>query len=224
MEGGMQEPRSVGEMDPAAGNDTVLVEALRRGDEAAFVALVNRHYPSMVRLALIYVNDSATAEDVVGEAWLGVLRGLPGFEGRSSLKTWMCRIVVNIAKTRARRDGRSIPFSALASEELASDEPSVDPSRFRTSDPSLGHWSAPPESWTDPDERLFAHDVRAYLERLLERLPPMQRQVITLRDIEGLSAEEVCNILDLSETNQRVLLHRARSKVRGALEAYLKVQ
>lgn len=210
-------------MAPAAGDDTVLIAALRNGDEAAFVTLVNRHHPGMVRLALMYVHDSAVAEDVVGEAWLGVLKGLPHFEGRSSLKTWMCRIVMNIAKTRAQREGRFVPFSALVAEEVAADEPAVEPSRFRTSAPSLGHWAAPLESWTDPDERLFAGDVRAYLERLIERLPPMQRQVITLRDIEGLSAEEVCNMLELSETNQRVLLHRARSKVRRALEDYLKV-
>jgi RNA polymerase sigma-70 factor (ECF subfamily) len=145
----------------------------------------------------------------VQEAWLAVVEGLDRFQGRSSLRTWIYRIVANIARTRAVRESRATPFSAFEHEE----GPSVDPERFAPD----GHWSTPPEPWRP----LLGAEVRELVERAIATLPQTQRQVITLRDVEGWSADEVCNVLELSETNQRVLLHRARSKVRAALEAYL---
>jgi RNA polymerase sigma-70 factor (ECF subfamily) len=196
------------------------VEALRAGDEAAYMALVRRHHAAMVRVAQIYVGSRSIAEEVAQEAWVGVLKGLEGFEGRSSLKTWLFRIVTNLAKTRALREGRTIPFSALRSPENVP-EPAVAPERFRSpEDPRWpGHWASKPHEW--PEERLLAGETREVVETAIEALPPGQRAVITLRDVEGWSADEVCNALELSETNQRVLLHRARSKVRHALEGHL---
>jgi RNA polymerase sigma-70 factor (ECF subfamily) len=192
--------------------DARLVEGLRAGDETAFKEVMRLYGAAMLRVAQMYVSSRAVAEDVVGDAWVGVLRGIDRFEGRSSLKTWLFRIVANTAKTRGMREARSIPFSALGDDEGA-----VDPDRFFGPDARFpGHWAVPPEGRVLVDEAL---DV---IERAIERLPPSQRTVITLRDIQGLSAEEVRNALDLTETNQRVLLHRARSKVRSALEEYMK--
>jgi RNA polymerase sigma-70 factor (ECF subfamily) len=159
----------------------------------------------MRRLALTFVRTPAVADEVVQEAWLGVLRGLDRFEGRASLKTWIYRIVANVARTRGVREARSTPFSS---------EPSVDPDRFLPD----GHWASPPEPW----HTLLEAEARAIVDRAIEELPPQQQQVIALRDVEGWSSDEVCNVLELSETNQRVLLHRARSKVRSALEDYLR--
>jgi RNA polymerase sigma-70 factor, ECF subfamily len=155
----------------------------------------------------------------VQEAWVGALRGLDKFEGRSSFKTWLFRIVANLAKTRAVREGRTIPFSALRSPETVP-EPALDPERFRPpDDPRLpGHWASKPTEW--PEQRLLESESLARIEAAIEALPDSQRAVITLRDVEGWSSVEVCNALELSETNQRVLLHRARSKVRNALESY----
>ena len=199
--------------------ELVLVEALRRGEEAAFRSVVERYHAPMVRLAMSFVATRATAEEVAQEAWLGVLRGLERFEGRSSLKTWIFRILTNTAKTRAVRDRRQVPFSSLVGPD---DEPSVDPSRFRGEDDRWAdHWAAPPARWEElPEASLMSGELWAKLDEAVATLPPMQRQVITLRDIEGWSSEEVCSVLELTETNQRVLLHRARSKVRGALETY----
>ena len=173
----------------------------------------------MLRVALMYVSSRAVAEEVVQEAWLGVLRGIDSFEGRSSLKTWIFRILTNTAKTRGEREGRSIPFSAL---EGAGDEPAVEPDRFQAEGRWTGHWAAPPSSWSQsPESRLLGAETRQVVARAIAELPPAQATVITMRDVEGFSSEEVCNALDVSETNQRVLLHRARSKVRRALEDYL---
>jgi RNA polymerase sigma-70 factor, ECF subfamily len=196
------------------------LDALRSGDEEAFKALVRRHQAAMVRVAQIYVSRRDIAEEVVQEAWLGALRGLDRFEGRSSLKTWLFRIVTNLAKTRAVREGRTIPFSALRSPESVP-EPAVDPERFRApEDPRWpGHWASKPMEW--PERRLLEQESLARIEEAIEALPDSQRAVISLRDVEGWSSDEVCNALELSETNQRVLLHRARSKVRRALERYL---
>jgi RNA polymerase sigma-70 factor, ECF subfamily len=203
-------------------DDRRLVEALRDGDEAAFVALVDRYQASMIRIALLYVPDRAAAEDVVQEAWLGVLRGLDRFEARSSLKTWIFHILLNRAKTRAQRERRTVPFSTLWNPDEEPDEPAVDPARFRDAEPWKDHWASPPRSWSEtPEARFLARETRKYVRQAVEALPPSQREVITLRDIEGWTADEVCNILEISETNQRVLLHRARSKVRQALERYL---
>jgi RNA polymerase sigma-70 factor (ECF subfamily) len=197
-----------------------LVQSLRDGDERAFAEVVDQHGAAMLRVARLYVRDRAVAEEVVQEAWLGVLRGVDRFEGRSSLRTWLFRIVANVAKTRAIREARSVPLSALAG--LEDEGPSVDPARFRgPEDRWVGHWATPPEDWSRPEERLLTQETRDVIARAVEALPDGQRRVISLRDIEGWTAEEVCNVLEISETNQRVLLHRARTKVRRALDDYL---
>lgn len=207
----------------ASEEDLRLVERLRSGDEAAFMSLVERYRPSMLRIARMYASTLAVAEEVVQDAWLGVLRGLDGFEGRSSLRTWIFRILVNTAKSRGQREARSVPFSSIWSPAEAQ-EPSVDPGRFRPDDDRRwpGHWADPPAGWEGvPEDRLLSAETLAKIGEAIEDLPPNQREVIRLRDVLGWSSAEVCNALDLSETNQRVLLHRARSKVRRALESYL---
>jgi RNA polymerase sigma-70 factor (ECF subfamily) len=204
-------------------DDARLVEALRGGDEASFLIVVDRYHMSLLRLALTYLPNRQLAEEVVQETWLGVLLGLDRFEGRSALKTWIFRILINTVKTRAQREGRSVPFSALPALDLEFDGPSVEPDRFLPPDHPQwpGHWAAFPQSWESiPEDRLLAQETRAQLRDAIAALPAHQREVITLRDVEGWTAEEVCNTLALSETNQRVLLHRARSKVRRALERY----
>jgi RNA polymerase sigma-70 factor (ECF subfamily) len=202
-------------------DESALVAALRAGDEQAFATLVDQHGATMRRLALSFCRNAAVADEVVQEAWLGVIRGIGRFEGRSSLKTWLFRILTNTARTRAQREARSIPFSSFE-QEAAADEPSVEPERFLN--PRYpNHWSDPPASWREiPDERLLAAETRRLIDGAIDGLPDGQRLVIRLRDVEGWSAEEVCNVLDVSESNQRVLLHRARSKVRAALEDYLR--
>jgi RNA polymerase sigma-70 factor, ECF subfamily len=199
--------------------DARLVDGLRARDESTFELLMREYNPSLLRVAQIYVSNRTLAEEVVQDTWIGVLNGIDRFEGRSSLKTWIFRILTNIAKTRAQREGRSIPFSALERPE-AVPEPAVEPERFLPPDHDRwpGHWSARPQPW--PEERLLAAETRAVVADAIERLPPAQRAVITLRDVQGWGSEETCNALGLTETNQRVLLHRARSKVRQALEDY----
>lgn len=200
--------------------DARLLEGLRAGDEAAFVALMREYGAGMLRVAMMYVSSRAVAEEVVQEAWLGVLKGIGRFEGRSSLKTWLFRIVANTAKTRGMRESRSIPFSSLGDD--ASDEPTVDPERFLGSGERFpGHWAVPPQAWA-PEGRLLSQEALAVIEREIDRLPPAQRAVITMRDVQGFTSEEVCNALDVTETNQRVLLHRARARVRAALEEYMR--
>ena len=207
-------------MAVAGSTEAQLLEALRAGDEAAFAQLVREYQPSLVRVARIYVSTQAAAEEVAAETWLAVLNGLDRFEGRSSLKTWIFRILTNIAKTRAQRDGRTLPFSALQDPGRVP-EAALDADRFL--DPQHprwpGHWAVRPEPW--PEDALVAAETQAVVAEAIEALPPAQRAVISLRDVEGWSSEEVRNALELSETNQRVLLHRARSKVRRALESYL---
>jgi RNA polymerase sigma-70 factor (ECF subfamily) len=197
-----------------------LVAALRAGDEAAFRELIRMYGGGMLRVAQMYVSSRAVAEEVVQEAWLGVLNGIDRFEGRSSLKTWLFRIVANTAKTRGVREARSLPFSAFADDE---GEGTVSPDRFLGSGERFpGHWAVPPSNWARlPEGSLLAAETMDVVRRAIDRLPPAQRSVVTLRDVEGLEADEVCNALDLTETNQRVLLHRARAKVRAALEEYL---
>jgi RNA polymerase sigma-70 factor, ECF subfamily len=178
----------------------------------------------MLSLALLYVSSHAVAEEVVQETWLAVLQGITPFEGRSSLKTWMFHIFVNIAKTRGQREKHSVPLSSLAEVDLNRDEPAVEPERFLPPDHELWphHWLHAPQSWAAlPEEQLLSRQTGVRIQQAIATLPPMQREVIRLRDVEGWSAEEVCNTLELSETNQRVLLHRARSKVRASLEQYL---
>lgn len=201
-----------------------LVRALRAGDEAAFARLVRSYHGSLLRVARIYVPSAAVAEEVVQETWIAVLNGIDRFEGRSSLRTWIYRILANTAKTRAVREGRTIPFSSLRNPGGVP-EAAVDADRFRDADDPEwpGHWAAgaAPADWAAlPEERLLAAETRAVAAAAIERLPASQRTVISLRDVEGWSSEEVRNVLELSEVNQRVLLHRARSKVRQALEDY----
>ncbi|GAB4200504.1 MAG: sigma-70 family RNA polymerase sigma factor [Roseiflexaceae bacterium] len=204
-------------------DEAQLIAALRRGDEATFAALVQRYHAGLLRLARVYVANPAAAEEVVQETWLGLLRGLSRFEGRSSLRTWLFRILVNRAKTRGEREGRSVPFSSLARLEDDPDEPAVDPVRFVPEGAShAGHWVSLPQRWDDlPEQRFLAGETRAQIAAAISKLPPAQQTVIMLRDIEGWSTPEVCNMLGISETHQRVLLHRARAKVRQALETYL---
>ncbi|MEW6324750.1 MAG: sigma-70 family RNA polymerase sigma factor [Nitrospirota bacterium] len=196
-------------------DESPLIDALRRGDEAAFAALVERYHGALLRLAMSFVPSRAVAEEVVQETWLGVLEGLARFERRSSLKTWIYRILINRARTRGERERRYVTASPVESE----DDAAIDPARFAPD----GHWALPPDRWDEgtPEKLLLNSEARKQLDQAIEALPPQQRQVITLRDVEGLSAEEICNILEISETNQRVLLHRARAKVRRALEQYL---
>jgi len=165
------------------------------------------------------VRSPAVADEVVQETWFQVVRGISAFEGRSSLKTWIFRILTNTAKTRGAREGRSVPFSSLGGDEP--DGLAVDPDRFLGADSRFpGHWAAPPRPW-EGGERLVAQETLELIELEIAKLPPMQAVVITMRDVEGFDSDEVCNALDISETNQRVLLHRARSKVRRALEEYM---
>ena len=201
--------------------DEQLVAALRAGDEEAFRTVVREWHSSMLRVAQIFVPTRSLAEEVVQETWLRVLGALDRFEGRSSLKTWVFRILVNTAKTRAQREGRVVPFSSLH-DPTRIPEAAVEPERFLPDDHDRhpGGWSAPPRAL--PEERLVASETREVIAAAVEKLPANQRAVISLRDVEGWSADEVRNALDLSEVNQRVLLHRARAKVRSALEDYLR--
>jgi RNA polymerase sigma-70 factor (ECF subfamily) len=210
-------------IDPAHADDEELLDALRRGDERAFVALVRRYGGLMQRVALTYVRTPAVAEEVVQETWCAVLTGLDRFEGRAALKTWLFRILTNRAKTRGQREARTVPFSSLSSDEDGSDGPSVDPDRFLPADHPHwpGHWAAGPAQWSAvPHERLLAREVRSQIRRAIDELPERQQAVIVMRDVEGWPPEEVCDVLALSEGNQRVLLHRARSHVRAELERY----
>ena len=207
----------------ASHDDVQLVRALREGDEAVFARLVAEHGPAMLRVASLYVRTRAVAEEVVQDAWLGVLRGIDRFEGRSSFKTWLFRILTNTAKTRAQQEGRSVPFSSLAAAELGGDEPAVDPERFLPAgDRWAGHWASSPIRFDAiPDLRVLDRELLDIVRGAIDALPEAQRVVITLRDVVGFGSEEVRDALDLSEGNQRVLLHRARAKVRRALESYL---
>jgi RNA polymerase sigma-70 factor (ECF subfamily) len=194
--------------------DAEVVRALRDGDERTFAEVVRMYNASLLRVAQLYAPSRSVAEEAVADTWLAVLNGIDRFEGRSSLKTWIFRILVNTAKTRAQREGRSIPFSALAPEDGEPYEPSVERERFTRA----GFWASPPHEW--PEERLLSAEARAVVEDAIASLPDTQRTVITLRDVEGWDSDEVRNVLELSETNQRVLLHRARAKVRRAIEQY----
>ena len=202
--------------------DRDIVDRLRARDEDAFVALLDRHSPAMLRLASVHL-PRASAEEVVQDTWLAVLEGIRRFEGRSSLKTWIFSILVNHTRTRAQREGRTLPFSALVNPPEDAAEPSVDPSRFLGADHPQGprHWATPPKSWgASPEEWLLTRESQARVQQAIDALPPGQRQVITLCDVEGWEPEEVCRLIGVTRTNQRVLLHRARSKVRRALEQY----
>lgn len=201
----------------AGGNETQLLAALRAGDESAFLFLVQHYHSSMVRIARVFVHSDSLAEEVAQEAWLAALEGIAKFEGRSTVRSWLFTIVANRARTRAEREARSSPFSAL--EPAQEEGPAVDPGRFLPEDHPRwpGHWSLPPTEW--PEEKLLRREMLDGARRAIDALPEAQRKVIVLRDVEGWSSDEVCEALGVSEGNQRVLLHRARSKVRAALEA-----
>jgi RNA polymerase sigma-70 factor (ECF subfamily) len=213
--------------EAALAEELHLVEALRRGEEAAFITLMERYHTALLRLAQLYLPERSLAEEVVQETWIGVLHGIRQFEGRSSLKTWIFRILMNRAKTLAQREGRSIPFSALPGSGEEDDEPTVVPERFLPADHprAAGHWVSFPPRWEDlPEERLLSLETRGRIQQAIEKLSPTQREVITLRDIDGWTSEEVCDFLNISQANQRVLLHRARAQVRQSLEDYLKIE
>lgn len=202
----------------AAQQDAALLAALRRGDETAFAQIVDAWSPGMLRLARWHVSTDASAEEVVQEAWIGMLRGLRGFEGRSRLKTWVLRIVVNIAKSRGQQEHRVTPFSSIA----AGDGPTVDPDRFQSAgEPHPGGWRAFPPGWpTMPEGAVLSAEINDVVRAALAGLPQAQRTVMELRDIHGYEAAEVCEALSLTDGNQRVLLHRARAAVRQKIESY----
>jgi RNA polymerase sigma-70 factor (ECF subfamily) len=208
--------------DEEGAEDQRLVEALRRGDEVAFATLVRTYGPNMLRVARGYVDSRAIAEEVVQETWLGVLHGIDRFEGRSSLKTWVFRILVNRARTRGVKEHRSVPFSSLGE---ADGDTAVDPSAFIAAAPGAtwgGWWAAYPGAWDAiPEQRLLGRETLALAGQAIGALPERQREVLVLRDVVGLEPDEVCAALGLSDGNQRVLLHRARGKVRRVLEAHL---
>jgi RNA polymerase sigma-70 factor (ECF subfamily) len=192
---------------PAGEDEQELIERLRAGDEQAFVTLVARHQGAMLRLARTFVPSATVAEEVVQDTWVGVVRGIDGFAGRSSVKTWLLTILVNRAKTTGMRERRSVAIGDAA--------PAVDRSRFD----AAGAWMSPPQHWVeDSDERVLAEQLAGRIHSAMEELPPRQREVVTLRDVEGLTSHEVCEVLAISEGNQRVLLHRGRSRLRAALE------
>jgi RNA polymerase sigma-70 factor, ECF subfamily len=202
------------------GEEAQLIAGLRAGEELAFVQLVDNYGASLIRLARLYVRDRAVVQEVVQETWIGVLRGIDRFEGRSSLRTWLFRILTNVAKTRAAREARSVPFSALE-DEVDEREPSVPANRFQDAGAAWpGHWdwAMRPKGSNPPLDALLSAETRDLIERAIEDLPAMQRRVVALRDVEGWSAREVCDALDLSEANQRVLLHRGRTRVREAIQ------
>jgi RNA polymerase sigma-70 factor, ECF subfamily len=200
-----------------AGSEQDLLERLRKGDEEAFSELVRRYQRLMLRVARGYVRTDAIAEEVVQESWLAVVRGVERFEGRSSFKTWLLRIVANRAMTQGAKEARSVPFASLDDDD--DDEPAVSPERFRPAgEPGAGAWSAPPEPW--PEDRLLASETRAVISKAIDELPGLQRAVVSMRDVEGWSSEEVQQALGISASNQRVLLHRGRQRVRAALAEY----
>lgn len=202
-----------------------MVEALRRGDSDAYAALVDELTPALLRLAMAHVPSRAVAEEVVQDTWLGVVNGIDRFEGRSALRTWIFGILLNIARTRGKREKRTLPISYFQKRAEEGGGPAVDPDRFHGGAGELrGAWASPPAEWQEPERKLANDEARQVLLEAIAELPPRQRDVIVLRDVQGYSAEEARNALDLSETNQRVLLHRARSKVRAALEEELDLE
>jgi RNA polymerase sigma-70 factor (ECF subfamily) len=200
--------------------DAVVVARLRARDETTFADLIDAWSPGMLRAARSYVADDHAAQDVVQETWLGVLRGIEGFQQRSSLRTWVYRILINKAKTRGVRDARTVPGLGLGLDDEHRG-PTVDPARFRgTDDPYPGHWRSSPPAWPSPEDGAVAADTRRQLAAALNGLPARQRVVVTLRDVAAHSSEEVCELMSISAANQRVLLHRGRAALRAALEQH----
>jgi RNA polymerase sigma-70 factor (ECF subfamily) len=215
---GRSSPTARTPADPQApDHDAPLLAALRAGDERAFATLVRRYHASLKRVARAYVSTDAVAEEVVQETWLAVINGLGRFEQRATLKTWIFHILTNKAKTRGTRERRSVPFASLG----GADGPAVPPERFqRAGDAWPGHWATPPRPWEDPERRLGSLEARERLREAIAALPATQQAVLTLRDVEGLESDEVCELLGVSAGNQRVLLHRARARIRTELERY----
>ena len=208
-------------------DEKTLLNLLRQRDETAFTQLVEQYHSSLVRLARIYVKDTTTADEVAQETWLAVLQGLDRFEGRSSLKTWLFTILTNKAKTRSQRENRIMSYTDLEESHHDSSEPTVDPKRFRdpSADKNPNDWAVEPTSRAGiPEERLLSQETMSLIRGAIDALPEHQQVVITLHDRDELSAQEICNILGISETNQRVLLHRARARVRQALEDYFQLE
>ena len=209
------------------GTEASLVDALRRGDEAAFADLVRRLHPSMVRVATSYVSSRAAAEEVAQDTWLAVIEQLDRFEERSSLRTWVFRILINQAKTRGIRDRRTTPFSSLSAADPG--EPAVAPDAFLDEGHRwAGHWAQPVPHWQvpadGPEEAVVAQELGEVVRAAVDALPPAQRAVVALRDGQALTSDEVCELLEIGAGNQRVLLHRGRSRVRAAVEDYLNRQ
>jgi RNA polymerase sigma-70 factor, ECF subfamily len=204
------------------GDQSELLAALRAGDEAAFSQIVTEWSRPMLALARGFVSTEASAEEVVQETWLAVIKGLDRFEGRSALRTWVYRILVNTAKTRGVKEHRTLPWSTVAGEDAG---PSLDPALFQSAGEAYpGHWRAAPTSWPEDvavEGSVLAAEVRGELRTAIDALPDRQRIVLTLRDVLGHSSDEVCDLLEISQANQRVLLHRARTAVRAGLATYL---
>ncbi len=204
-------------------DDIELIAALRRGDEGAFVWLMKTHNAGLLRYARFFGRDREVAAEVVQETWLGVIRGIGAFEGRSSVKTWIFHILANRGRTRGERESRSVPFSALLAPELDDDQPAVRSDLFLPADAPRwpNHWAVAPQPWNAPEALLLADETQRVIDGAIAALAPVQREVITLRDVVGMDADDVCRMMQISDGNQRVLLHRARSRVRRALDAYL---
>jgi len=207
--------------DPSvSASDAQTVAALRAGDERTFRELFERSYPMMKRVARGYVASDAVAEEIVQDTWMAIVTGIKRFEERSALGTWMFSILTNQAKTHGARERRALPFASVAPTDAV--DPAVDSDRFQKDDEAWpGHWATPPRPWQKPERRLLSLEARDQLKEALAQLPERQRLIVVLRDVEGLPAEEVCDLLGLSQENQRVLLHRGRSRLRAFLEEYL---
>lgn len=206
--------------DPSAGaSDAPTVAALRAGDERTFRELFERSYPMMKRVARGYVASEAVADEIVQDTWVAIVTGIDRFEGRSALSTWMFSILTHQAKTHSARERRSLPLSSVTPADA--ERPAVDPDRFQKDDEAWpGHWATPPRPWEKPDRRLLSLEARERLRQALAQLPDRQRLIVGLRDVDGHSSEEVCALLGISQENQRVLLHRGRSRLRAVLEEY----
>ena len=204
----------------ATADDQRIIAGLRAGDGAAFAEVVDRYHGSLVRVAMRYVPSRAVAEEVVQDTWIGVIDGIDRFEGRSTFKTWLYKILIYRARARGERERRTTPMSALSGDDST---PSVPTERFRGSDALwAGHWATPPRRWDgDAEDRLLAGETSSVINAAIAELPLAQREVIMMRDLSQFSSVQVCDLLGITEANQRVLLHRARSRVRAALEDYL---
>jgi RNA polymerase sigma-70 factor (ECF subfamily) len=207
-------------MERAGLRDADELAALRRGDPSAFMALVRRLHPAMVRLATSYVSSPEVAEEVAQDTWLAVIEELDRFEGRSALKTWIFRILTNQAKTRGKRERRSTPFSALGIQRETAGDTVPPESFFEEGHRWAGHWAVPVHAWELPEEHLLSGEMGEVIRRAIDALPPAQRAVVVLRDCQALTSAEVCDLMGVSESNQRVLLHRGRLKIRAAIGEY----